>query len=284
MTEIIPIEQSITSRDGTQLRAWSWTGDMPIRGHLVIIHGFAEHASRYAHVARRYVDLGYRCVTGDVRGHGHSEGPRGYIERYDQYVDDAQAIVEAAFATREDDRPVFLVGHSQGGLVVTRFVQQRSAAERLAGLVLFSPFLGLAQKVPVVKGLLGNAMSRILPGLAMESGIDPHHLSHDEAVVASYAADPLVFTKARSRWFTETVANHKLALEEAGRITLPCLVLHGLDDHVVSPDATRRLFPEIGSSDKTLELFDGLRHELFNELRKDEVFVVVDQWLNNHTP
>ncbi len=283
MTDIPPIEQSVTSRDGTQLRAWIWAGEDEIRGHLVIIHGFAEHAGRYAQVARRYVDRGFRCVTGDVRGHGHSEGPRGHIERYDQYVDDAEAIVEAALEGREDDRPVFLLGHSQGGLVVTRYVQQRSSADRLAGLVLFSPFLGLAQKIPAIKGLLGNAMSRVWPGLAMESGIDPHHLSHDEAVVAAYAEDPLVFTKARSRWFTETVANHELALAEAGRITLPCLVLHGLDDRIVSPEATRRLFPEIGSEDKTLELFDGLRHELFNELRKGEVFAVVDRWLNDHT-
>ena len=280
MSEPVPHESFITSRDGARLRLVDWTRpDAPI-ARLLFVHGWAEHADRYRFPVDYFTLKGFACFGIDVRGHGGSAGQRSYIDRYDQYLDDAQAALEALPDCGEV--PTFLVGHSQGGLVTTRLLQCRGDFG-LAGLVLSSPFFALARPLSAVERFMSSNLSKLWPGLAIPSGLKTEHLTHDKAVDKAYEDDPRVFSKPVVRWATETLKAQEAALAEAGKVTLPCLVLAGGADQIVSPAVTRDFYERCGSQDKELEVFEGLYHEIFNELERDEVvFPRLERWLSAH--
>ncbi len=274
----------ITSKDGTRLRVVDWSEGTEARAKLAFLHGWAEYADRYEHVAEWFSARGFACYGVDVRGHGHSEGLRGFIRSFDEYIDDTVAYVDWALEQGDSDLPLFLVGHSQGGLVATRFAEQRRIAEQLAGLIASAPLFGLAIQVPGWKAAMGDLMSRVWPSLALEAGVNPDELSKDPERNKDYAEDPLIFSKATSRWFTETKLAQEQSLAEAQRIAIPVLFLHSPDDTINAYSATRAIYDRVDIDDKTIKPYKGLRHELFNELEREEVFADVLEWVEAHLP
>ena len=278
MTIDQPEKTRIDSADGTSLRILTWAEREVARARVLFIHGWAEHAERYALPAAFLVPRGYDCYAADLRGHGHSGGRRGYIDRYEDYIDDVHAVVE--WLKPRSGKPLVVIGHSQGGLVVTRYVQSRPGARDLGGFVLSCPFFGLAMPVPAAKRVAGNIMSALVPAFAMDAGLDTSGLSKDEALVRAYEEDPLIFSKACARWFTETTTAQDQVMAEAGRIRLPVLIMHGDDDPIANPSVTRAFHERCDCPDKTLKLYDGLRHEIFNEVERETVYTDVAAWLD----
>jgi alpha-beta hydrolase superfamily lysophospholipase len=272
-------ESFVTSRDGTRLRTVAWQPPPSPAARLLFVHGWAEHADRYGFPAAYFTARGYACSGVDVRGHGGSAGRRGYIDRYAEYLDDVEAALAAL--PGPGDVPTFLVGHSQGGLVCTRLVEARGDLG-LAGLVLSSPFFALNRPLSAVERFMSARLSRIWPALPIPSGLDTKDLTHDEAVVRAYEDDPLVFRKPVVRWAAESLAAQEAALAEASYVKLPCLVMHGAADRIASPPTTQRFFEACGAADKELKLWDGLYHEIFNELDREQVFALVDRWCRAH--
>ncbi len=270
------------------------------RGLVVIVHGYCEHRGRYRHVAEYLVGQGYAVLAGDLRGHGESGGERGFIRRFSEYVDDVKAFLTEAqllFATAgrgEADsegvppptadvdaplRPV-LLAHSLGGLVALEYLLAYPMSVR--ALALSSPFLGLKIAVPGWKRGLALAASMMRPTLRLPNGIDANDVSHDPDVRKSYVTDPLITHDATARWFTESQANQADVRMRAGRIRLPTLFLQAGDDRIVDAEAVQEVFARIGSSDKMLNVYPGLFHEVFNELPADRQRVLSDlsNWLN----
>jgi alpha-beta hydrolase superfamily lysophospholipase len=249
------------------------------RARLVIVHGYAEHSGRYLETVRYLAGQGYEVLVFDYRGHGQAGGRRGHIDRFDEYLADLDCALDVA-GFRDGAVPLFLLGHSQGGLIAIRFVQRHDKG--LRGLVLASPFLGLRMKVPRPKVLLGRAASRVWPRLTLPSGIDPAALSHDASVVEAYRRDRLVHRVATARWFTEATQAQADALAWASNVKLPVLLLHGADDAVADPLATEELAGRLGHTDRTLKLYPGAFHELFNDLGREQVLADLNSWILGH--
>jgi len=264
------------SRDDTQL-LFRWHRFDGARALVVLIHGFGEHSGRYVHVLNALNEAGYACLAIDLRGHGRSGGRRAFVQRFTDYLDDVDAAV-ALGRERMAAGPLFLVGHSMGGLVVANWIAERG--DQAAGFVVTSPAMGVALRVPAWKDGLGRVMSRLLPGLAIPTGIDPTLVSRDKAVVEAYVGDRLILKSATARWYVEFLAAQEAALRTAPGVRTPALVLQAGSDGLVDRDASKRYADALGGDDVTFSSYEGLYHELFNEPEQREVLAAVVAWLD----
>ncbi len=244
---------------------------------VVIFHGYGEHCGRYDHVVRLLEEAGMAWFRFDFRGHGQSSGRRGHIDRFDDYLDDSQAAVDAA-RNRSPESPLYILGHSQGGLISLVYLSERN--EALRGAIVTSPNIGFAFKVPAWKAIVGRAMSRLIPTLSLPADLDASTVSRDSEVVKAYVADPLVHGVASARWFTEVVAAQERILANANGIKTPLFVIQAGDDKLVDPEMTKKLFASLGSEDKTIEVYDGLYHEVLNEPEGESIMGSIVEWIS----
>ncbi len=270
---------SLTTPDGFSLfyRVWRQDTGMP-HAVFAIVHGQGEHSGRYQNFADYFVPRGYAVYAIDLRGHGRSDGRRGHVDRFEDYFTDVSTLLGF---TRNDapDRPVFLLGHSMGGLIVLAYALRHP--EGLAGVISSGAALRLAMAVPGWKLALGNLASGLVPTLAQPNGLSPSWLSHDPAVVEAYQADPLVHDRITARWSTEFFAAQTATLQNAPRLSLPCLILHGGDDRICDPGGSREFFERAGISNKRHVEYEGLYHEIFNEPEQEQVFADVEAWVQS---
>jgi len=267
----------IQSSDGTQLHVQACDHADP-KATVLIVHGFCEHIGRYEHVYQWLHKNGYILGGLDYRGHGRSSGRRSYIESFSQYVADVDAIVAHFLSEQQGDRKLYLLGHSLGGLITASYALAHP--EGLDGIILSAPAVGFNTKIPAWKNMLGKASSMLWPTLSIPTDIPSEHLSHDTSVCTAYDNDPMVNKNATARWYTETLSQQATALQQAHRLTMPLLVLQGTEDLIVDPDASQALVGAAGSQDKQILWYDGLYHELFNEVRNEDVLNDTVQWLD----
>jgi alpha-beta hydrolase superfamily lysophospholipase len=250
-----------------------------LKAVLGIIHGYADHGARYRHVMGALAEHGIGSVAIDMRGHGRAAGTRGFCNRFDEFLDDAREV-RRLVDERAKGAPLFLFGHSFGGLVATSSILESPGKFR--GLVLSAPFFGLALEVPRLKLLGGKVASRLYPKLGLPSGLTGKDMTHDAERARAYDEDPLVFKNATSRWFTETVEAQERAFANASRLTLPLYVAFGTGDKVASMTAAKRFFDAAGSTDKTWDPREGLYHEVLNEPSWKDLAESIARWVIAH--
>lgn len=276
----MPIQKTdkLTAPDGISIYYRLWHEEPRSPASLVIAHGLGEHSGRYAHVAERLVSIGLSVWALDHRGHGQSDGKRGHILAFKQYVTDLKLLIETAISVSDGHKP-FLLGHSMGGLIALTFALDYQ--NLIAGLILSSPALGVAVAVPAIKKLLGRIMSRVWPGLTMSNELDHTKISHDQTVVKAYHDDPLVHDRVSARWFTEFIAAMAATNQRAEQLRIPILMQIAGDDRLVDAQVSRNIFPRLGTSDKTIKVYDGLYHEIYNEVPEQRAGVLsdLDSWL-----
>ena len=246
---------------------------------LVLMHGYGEHCRRYDELASYLVGRGHTVCRIDARGHGRSAGQRGHIRRYAEYVDDFAACV-ASVAERRPGLPLFVLGHSNGGLIAVRALQRGLAGVR--GVVLTGPLLGLRARHRPVPDWVARGLSVALPRLPLPSGLDAAELTHDLALREAHARDRWVHRVATPRWYWETTLAGRAALAEASRITVPLLVVQGQDDPIVEPALAEQLCERASSLDKQYLLRPGELHEVLNEVGRRELFARIADWLEQH--
>jgi alpha-beta hydrolase superfamily lysophospholipase len=266
------------ARDGQQLYHEIWAPSGAATATVVVVHGYGDHCGRYQNPVRSLRPRGFELFTFDYRGHGQAGGRRGHVDRFTEYLDDVDRALEVARA--RGPRPLFLLGHSLGGLIAARYVVERRMD--FAGLVLSSPFLALTARPPALKLAVGRAASRWMPRLTMNNGLDAKTLSRDPAVGVAYDRDRFVHHVATARWFAETSAAQTRCQADARAITLPVLVFAGEADAIADSTITRVVFDRIASTDKTLTVYPGGYHELMNDTCKDEVLTALGAWLESH--
>ncbi len=260
-----PALMSIDGQRGTLCR-YHWPHDAP-RFLAVLSHGGGEHLGRYQGIADCLLELGADVSGADHLGHGRSGGERMHIDDFEVLVDDLDRVVQLA-VIGNPDLPIVLIGHSMGGMIATRYAQRHR--ERLAALVLSGPLLG---PWPIAPMLLAMDPMPDFP-------IDPQTLSRDPLVQQAYASDPLIWHGGLPRTSLEAVTR-MLATIDAGPAlgSLPTLWLHGADDQLVPPEATRQGFQRLAGSRFEQRLFPGARHEIFLETNRDEVLATVTEFV-----
>ena len=273
-----PEEGRLAVADGTRLVYSLYRAEAP-RAGVIITHGYAEHRGRYRYLLEALVSKGVSVLTWDCRGHGESGGVRGTVGRFDTYLDDFAVILR--FAQDALPRPLFAFGHSMGGLIMTRFFQQRSPA--VAGLIVSNPSLGLRMRVPAWKLSLAKLLSRLVPGFNLPSDIPPELISRDPAEVQRYKADPLVFGLATARWAVEFMAAQDATLSRpADLAALPVLVLLGGGDGIADAATSRDFYGRCTAASCDIRMYDGFYHELINEgpAHREQVFNDLLAWLD----
>jgi acylglycerol lipase len=267
-----------TTDDGVELPVYRWRAAGLRRATVALLHGLAEHAGRYAALAQILNSNGIELIAIDLRGHGHAPGERAWVERFDQYLLDAGALVAEA---ARNDGPLFLMGHSMGGAIAAlHAIDSHAGLQRtLNGLILSSPALAPGRDVPRWMLAMSQRISRIWPRFpAMK--IDATLLSRDVQVVEANVNDPLVHHGAIP---ARTGAELLLAMQriEQGRagLRMPLLVWHGTADKLTEPEGSRDFGAHAGSFDKTLTLYEGSFHETMNDLDRDRVIASLVGWI-----
>jgi alpha-beta hydrolase superfamily lysophospholipase len=264
-------------KGGVSLYAQAWI-PAQARATMIVVHGLGEHVGRYGNVVEYFCPRGFAVLGYDQRGFGRSQGRRAYTDSLDDFLDDLDTFV-AAIRERRPCEKIVIVGHSMGGLIVLRWAATRDP--RVAAVISSGAALEPGEAVPALKRLAAKIFSRIAPTLSMANEVNAADLSHDPAVVKAYEDDPLVIRKITARLGYEILSGMGETLGLAGRVTLPLLLLHGGDDHLVAASGTVKFHEATRAPDKRLHLYPGLYHEIFNERgqEKEKVFRDMESWL-----
>ena len=267
---------------GNQIYHQCWLPEGPVKAVLLVVHGLAEHCGRYTNLVNHFVPLGYAVYGFDLPGHGKSHGKRVYVNRFEDYTQNLGIFLDHV-RTLHRKAPLFLVGHSMGSLVSALFLARRQGD--FAGAVLSGcGVVKIPDNISPFTILAGKIFSVLMPKLGL-TGLDANGVSRDPSVVNAYVEDPLVYTgKITARLAAEILGAMGRVPREAGRITLPVLLIQGGADRLVDPAGARMLFETVRSSDKTLKIYDGLYHEIFNEPEREKVLGDMETWLENHLP
>ena len=263
---------------GLQLFRQSWFPEGDIRAALAVVHGFGEHSGRYGNLVGVAVPKGYVVHAFDLRGHGRSPGPRGYINSFADFREDVGRFL-AWVQSQHPALPLFLLGHSMGGLIVLEYVLHD--ADGLAGVVASGPLLGQAGISPLLFWM-SRLLSGVLPRLTLNTSLDATTISRDPAVVEAYVGDPLVHSLGTPRLSTELTKAYTWVQAHAGDLDLPCLIVQGGADQLVPPESVRQFYEHIRCADKTLHIYPGYYHEVFNDIGKEQPLSDVMAWLEEH--
>lgn len=254
-----------------------WLPEGDARAVLLVVHGWAEHSGRYTNLVDYFVPKGYAICALDHRGHGRSEGPRGYVDRFSDYLLDLKTFFDLV-RSQHSDTKIFMVGHSMGGTVATAYVIEHQ--HELAGLLLSGASLMVGSGLPSALIPLARILSVLMPRMGVFV-LNAADISQDKAVVNAYVNDPLVYRgKITCRFAAEMLKTLRRLPSQMPEINLPILVMHGTADRLGDPEGSRLLYDRAGSKDKTLKLYQGFYHEIFNEPGREQVLSDMEGWLS----
>jgi alpha-beta hydrolase superfamily lysophospholipase len=275
-------EWTVRSPGGPLLFGESWRPPTAPRAAILIVHGLGEHSGRYGAAAAALNTAGFAVHAVDYRGHGRSEGRRVHVDDVDDYVADVRAALEEV-RRRDPGLPVFLLGHSQGGLIALELALDDPAA--IDGLVITSPFLAVhpASRSSTFVRALAAVMLRLAPRLPMPTSIDVRVLSRDPAVGEAYARDPLVSHAASAGWLRAIGHAQRDVRSRAPRLRVPTLLMASGGDRLVDPEATRQFAREAAPDVVEFVWWDGFYHEMLNDLGREEVLARIVAWLAGRT-
>jgi len=258
-------------------QAWLPEGD--VKAVLFVVHGLGEHSGRYMNVVNHFVPLGYAVYGLDHIGHGKTEGAKEIIERFEDFTQ-TLTVYYNMVASWQAGKPIFMLGHSMGGLIATHYLLDYQANFR--GAVISAPSVKVSDSISPATVTMGKILSVLAPKVGVLA-LDASAISRDPQVVAAYVNDPLVFHgKTPARLAAEMLKAMQRVTAEVSKITLPFIVLQGAEDKLVDPAGAQMLYDQASSKDKTIKIYEGLYHEVFNEPERDHVLADVENWLAAH--
>ena len=257
-----------------------WQPDTQPRAVILLVHGAGEHCARYQHLAQYLTEHNYAVAGLDHTGHGRSAGTPGFIECFEDYLETLDIYHQRLTADFPGVAQI-LLGHSMGGLISSYYLLQHQ--QDFLGCILSGPAIKTDIEPGAVQMFIIRLLSKVLPKAGVLQ-LDANGVSRDPAVVDNYVNDPLVFHgKMTARKVSELFKAMNIVQSKAPQITLPMLLLHGGDDAMAAAEGSRFLYEHISSSDKTLKIYPGLYHEIFNEPEQREIFAEVLAWCNART-
>lgn len=238
-----------------------------LKATLVIVHGAGEHHGRYRWLIEQLNQNGFHVVTGDLPGQGRTIGRRGHVRSFTEYIDTVETWLHEANTYK---KPVFLLGHSMGGLIVIRTLMKQSPP--LKAVILSSPCLGLVNNLPSLIESLTKLLNYIIPRARFPSNLEPGSGTRNEAIKARDRRDPLYNRNVSIRWYRELRKAMGLAHSAVDHFPdVPLIALQGGDDRIVNKEDVKRWFERVPSKEKEYKEWDGLFHEVFNEPEREDV-------------
>lgn len=246
-----------------------------------VVHGFAEHSGRYMNVVNQLTPLGYVIYANDHRGHGKSDGKRNYVDYFDQYIEDEKKLYDL-IKDKHHNLPIFMLGHSMGSMIALVFTKKYEPL--LRGLILSGTGTGAGESISKTLKVIVKVLAKITPKKFINPGLEADKLSHDSEVVQAYENDPLVNAdKITIRLGWELMNNFEKFDSITDNLKLPLLVQCGSEDSLIkgSEEVLRNAF---NMEDKTILIYDGLYHEVYNEIKEESEKVLNDlsNWLDKH--
>jgi alpha-beta hydrolase superfamily lysophospholipase len=280
MAHFIQENGQIQGKDSTDIYLRQWIPDKPM-AIMIITHGIGEHSGRYNAIAETLAAKRIAVYIPDLRGHGNSSGIRGHVQSFRDYIYDLKILYNKINDTYKE-LPVFIMGHSMGGVIATRYAL--TYKNDCSGLLLTSPAFIPTVEAPPIKKIVSSVLSTVMPTTQFSTNLDTVKLSHDENEVKAYTSDPLVHDKITSRLYLGLVENAAYCLDHASEITIPLLVLHGTDDAICSIRGSEIFFQRSISADKSLVTYQELYHELLHEIprEKKKVNAAIIAWIIEH--
>jgi alpha-beta hydrolase superfamily lysophospholipase len=274
-------ESRVKLSDSGERYRYAWIPSAPTRV-MLLVHGYAEHAGRYDEMAMNFAAKGFAVHAYDQAGHGRTRGPRGHVDRFERLLDELARFVEQVGA-EHPGLPIVLVGHSMGGLVVAATAAfRRPAVDRiiLSGALLEMPSGGTVDRH--LRLLVARILSWAMPRVGLSTGLDASGLSRDPAVVRRYREDPNIKDRMTARFASGLAAMVERVRTSANRVERPILILHGEADPICPAQGSRRFYegldPEIRKTSR-LSVYPELRHEIFNEPERVQVWQDLLDWL-----
>ncbi len=264
------MEQFEIKSYGKRIVGTSWI-PKESKATVFIIHGYGEHIGRYQSVASQFNLAGLAVVGVDLAGHGRSEGKRGDIRSFDEYLNNIQELVNY-MSPRQG--PKYAYGHSMGGSIAANYLISHPGF--FNATIITSPWFRLAIKAPAIQLAAARFLKTFGISITQRAPLDPMTLSRDKSVGEAYSHDPLVHNKITSRSFFELMSAGERALADADQIKLPLLVAHGTDDGITSFEASRTFAEKSGAEFKA---WPGMFHETHNEIGKEEVVQYYLHWI-----
>ena len=263
----------------TRIYHQCWLPESEPKAVLMIVHGLGEHSGRYLNVVNHFVPMGFAVYGMDHPGHGKSDGTRKYVDRFEDFIENVKAYFDRIQGWQVD-KPIFLVGHSLGGLIGAVYLLDHQPG--LKGAILSGPSVKIPDNISPITVFIGKMLVALMPKLGLLKTA-PEGVSRDPAVVQAYIDDPLVSKrKTTARLAAEILKAMQRVSREAGRITLPILILQGGADWIVDPAGAKMLYDSVSSADKEIKIYDGLYHEVYNEPEHPAVLRDVEQWIGTH--
>ncbi len=253
-----------------------WLPEKDVKAVLLVVHGMGEHSGRYLNVVGHFVPLGYAVYGLDHIGHGKSEGGRELVDHFTDFTD-TLAVFYKMVTEWQVGKPIFLLGHSMGGAIASYYLLDHQADFK--GAIISAPAVKVGDSISPATIMLSKVLSKVAPKMGLLA-LDVNTISRDPEVVDAYINDPLVFHgKTPARLAAEVLSAMLRITAEASKITLPILVVQGSEDKLVDPSGAQMLYDKASSKDKTLKIYDGLYHEVFNEPEHNQVLKDVEDWL-----
>jgi len=268
---------SFTGKGGIEIFFQKWIAEKA-KAVVILVHGLGEHSGRYENLLKSFADKKISVFAIDHRGHGKSDGKKGHIDSFMDYVYDLKLFLE--FIKEENKGlPVIVYGHSLGGVIAAKYAM--TYPDDLSMLVISSPGFAPAFKVPAWKTGLASFFSSRISSLTFPNGLKVADISHDADAVAAYENDPLVHNKVTARFVVEFIRAGQECMSNAGSIKKPLLVFHGKEDHIADYKASEQFYNAASSVVKKLFIFDGLYHETINETtaEREKVLSDVTGWI-----
>lgn len=275
---LLAIAGTARTRDGLALCTYAWPAIGTVRAHVLLVHGIAEHAGRYQHVAARLATGGITTHAYDQRGFGGSGGTRAYVDRWSQYHDDLEDRL-AEVRSQSGTLPLVLYGHSMGGLIALGYTLADPPRPRPDLLVLSAPAIDAT--VPQWKRTLADILGRAMPRFAIANTFPKGGLSSDAAVESAYLADPIAVHRTTARLGLSLFNEQdrvKKRLAPSGPLPVRTYVLHGSDDAIVPEWASKSLESR---ANVTRRVYPGLHHETHNEPSGSAVVDDTIRWIES---
>jgi len=273
-------EGNFKTFDGIRLYWKAWLPQGNPRALVHIIHGYAEHIERYKNVVDELVPDGYSVFGNDHRGHGRSEGKKGHVKSFSDFVEDERTFYKQIIKDHLSDIPYFVLGHSMGSIIGLNYAEKYQ--HYIKGLILSGTGSEPGKAIGKAIVLLSKIGSRLFPSIHVKSVLPPDFISRDPDVVKAYVDDPLTYDVITPRLAEQMYTYLDLSYNESDRVQIPVLIQCGSAD--TSFSGQEKLYNRIRSEDKTIKIYEGLKHEVYNELKEDRKKVLnhLHSWLNDH--